>query len=72
MIFGVIQVTCQRPERRPAQAVMTPSKSRSKVTVYWPWRICRRRRLAMCNSSKNNSERFGGDHHFSGPRWAKG
>ena len=29
---GVIQVRCQRPARRPAQALMTPSKSRSKVT----------------------------------------
>ena len=36
---------------------MTPSKSRSKVTVYRPWRICRRSRLAMCNSSKNSNER---------------
>jgi hypothetical protein len=33
MIRGVIQVRCQCPARWPAQAAMTPSKSRSNVAV---------------------------------------
>ena len=30
---GVIQVGCQRPSRLPAQALITPPKSRSKATA---------------------------------------
>ncbi len=46
MMRGVIQVTCHLPARGPAQALITPSKSRSKVTVYCAWRISRRTLLA--------------------------
>ena len=47
MMRGVIQVKCQRPERGAAQALITPSKSRSKVTLYLSCRMMERMRREM-------------------------
>ena len=73
MMRGVIQVRCQRPWRRPAQAAITPfeiavERHRVVTLAHLPAQIVWR-----CGSLlKNSTERCGGDHHFSGAICASG
>jgi hypothetical protein len=67
LIFGVIQVSGTCPRRGPAQAAITASKSRSKVSLNVPRFRCRRADLPMTMSAGCATEPVRGAHHLSGP-----